>query len=140
MPIRPGIQRPRNPTTSLPRKRATDATASTEPLHFDVFVDGSLVEIFINDRFALTSRIYPTRADALSIALFSSPDPAADPAAAQSLAQFRNVSVWTDMLDVWPQRPPNSSSPLHYDPYYETHVTGPNEFGMAVGAKLYDGF
>ncbi|TKA50625.1 hypothetical protein B0A49_12769, partial [Cryomyces minteri] len=123
-----------------PPKRATNPTASSSRLHFDVFADGSLVEIFVNDRFAPTSRICPTRADALSIALSSSPNPASNIPSTESPARFQDVSVWTDRLNAWPQRPLNSSSPLHYEPYYETHVTAANEFGMAVGAELCDGF
>lgn len=106
-------------------------TITTEALNFDIFVDGSLVEIFINNRFAFTGRVYPTRADALGIALFSENT---------STAQFDDIIVWTDMLNVWPQRPLNSSSPLHYDPYYETHITYENIFDMPIGLKLYDGF
>lgn len=101
----------------------------TEPIVFDIFVDGSLLEIFINDRFALTTRIYPSRADALGISLFSNGGP----------TQFENVTVYDDMVDVWPDRPMNSSSPLHYDPYYETHVTFPNQY-VPEGTELYAGW
>lgn len=43
----------------------------TEAIVADRVVDGSLLEVFINDRFALTTRVYPNRADALGVSLFS---------------------------------------------------------------------
>ena len=42
-----------------------------EPLRWRVFLDHSVIEVFANDRACLTSRIYPTRADSLGIALFA---------------------------------------------------------------------
>ena len=105
---------------------------AVETMHFDIFVDGSLIEIFINDRFALTSRIYPTRADAVGIGLF----------ATQGQTTFEDVQLWTDMQNVFPDRLLNSSSPLHFDPYYETHITFEGEYleDMPIGFKLYDGY
>ncbi|KZF23331.1 glycoside hydrolase family 32 protein [Xylona heveae TC161] len=101
----------------------------TEAIEFDIFVDGSLIEIFINNRFSLTSRIYPTRADALNVALLS-----------QGTATFGSVQAWSNMLNVWPERPSNSSSPLYQDPWYETHMSFDNVFGIPIGLNLYPGF
>jgi beta-fructofuranosidase len=42
-----------------------------EPLKLQVFVDKSVVEVFANDRQAVTRRIYPTRADSVGVKLFS---------------------------------------------------------------------
>ena len=42
-----------------------------ELLKLQVFVDKSVVEVFANDRQAVTRRIYPTRADSLGVKLFS---------------------------------------------------------------------
>jgi beta-fructofuranosidase len=102
-----------------------------EKLNFDIFVDGSLLEIFINDRFALTSRVYPTRADAQHVTVF----------AGESEVCFDELRIWPYMKnDIFPKRPTNSSSPLHHNPYYETHITFDNVEGMPIGYKLYDGY
>lgn len=101
-----------------------------ENLDFDIFVDGSLVEIFVNGRFAFTSRIYPTRADANGLSLFTGGERAC----------FKNVQIWDIEKTVWPKRPLNSNSPLHYEPYYKTHITFEGVPGMPVGTKLYDGY
>lgn len=71
-----------------------------------IFVDGSLVEVFINDRFALTTRIYPSRDDAFNIFHY---------VAEGSAATFDNLELWTDIINVWTERPANSSSALITD-------------------------
>ncbi|WP_298405717.1 glycoside hydrolase family 32 protein [uncultured Chloroflexus sp.] len=40
-----------------------------EPLYLRIFLDGSLIEVFANERRSITSRIYPTRLDSVGIAL-----------------------------------------------------------------------
>ncbi len=50
-----------------------------EPLDLRVFVDKSVVEVFANDRQAITRRVYPTRADSVGVTLFSSGGPAKVP-------------------------------------------------------------
>ena len=42
-----------------------------EPLQLRVFLDRSILEIYANGRQCVTQRIYPTRPDSLSVALFS---------------------------------------------------------------------
>jgi sucrose-6-phosphate hydrolase SacC (GH32 family) len=51
------------------RQVAPLALAAGEPVDLRVFIDKSIVEIFVNDRQCLTQRIYPTRPDATGIAL-----------------------------------------------------------------------
>ncbi|MFN7994922.1 MAG: glycoside hydrolase family 32 protein [Bryobacteraceae bacterium] len=45
---------------------------NNEPLRLNLFLDGSVVEIFANDRACLTARIYPTGAESTGIGLHSS--------------------------------------------------------------------
>jgi beta-fructofuranosidase len=47
------------------------ALAVGELLRLQIFLDGSVIEVFANDRFTITSRIYPTKADAIGIGLFA---------------------------------------------------------------------
>jgi beta-fructofuranosidase len=46
-----------------------------ESLKLRVFVDGSLIEIFANERQAITRQIYPTRKDSVNVLLFSQGGP-----------------------------------------------------------------
>ncbi|MGC9949224.1 MAG: glycoside hydrolase family 32 protein [Bryobacteraceae bacterium] len=43
-----------------------------EPLRLHMFLDGSVIEIFANDRFCLSARIYPAGSRSTGVALFSS--------------------------------------------------------------------
>ncbi|HUT33629.1 MAG TPA: glycoside hydrolase family 32 protein [Planctomycetota bacterium] len=61
-----------------------------EPLRLRVFVDKSLVEVFANDRQAIARTIYPTRADARGVALFS-----------------RGGSARVRLLEAWDMTPAN---------------------------------
>ncbi|KAK5262865.1 hypothetical protein LTR40_014818, partial [Exophiala xenobiotica] len=60
-------------TTYLGFFEPYNVSGTLEPISFQVFVDGSLVEIFVNDRFALTSRIYPSRTDSTGLGLYAAP-------------------------------------------------------------------
>ena len=42
-----------------------------EPLHLRIFVDRSVVEVFVNDRQCLALRVYPGRADSTGVALLA---------------------------------------------------------------------
>jgi len=59
-------------------------TPYDEPLTLRVFLDGSTVEIFANERHCLTSRVYPTREDSTGVSF----------AASDGRAEVEDVSVW----------------------------------------------
>ncbi|ROQ20946.1 sucrose-6-phosphate hydrolase SacC (GH32 family) [Marinimicrobium koreense] len=52
-------------------REAYDEVAFGKPHTFHVFVDGSVVDVFINDSAAFSFRIYPTRDDSDNVYLFS---------------------------------------------------------------------
>lgn len=83
-----------------------------ENIFMDVFVDGSLVEVFINDRFALATRIYPSMQCSTGFGVYVAP---------QSRATFVSIDAWMGTLNVWPERPLNSSAPLVWDTAAETN-------------------
>ena len=55
-----------------------------EPLMLRMFVDRSVVEVFANDRQAITRRIYPARPDSLGVAVFAN----------GGAAQGKSVKAW----------------------------------------------
>ena len=57
---------------------------SIKHLQLHIFLDKSILEIFVNDRICLTQRIYPTRKDSLGIEFFSS----------RGKAELKKLSVW----------------------------------------------
>ncbi|WP_153553086.1 GH32 C-terminal domain-containing protein [Halomicrobium sp. LC1Hm] len=65
-------------------------TPYDEPLDLRVFVDGSVVELFANERHCLTSRVYPTGDDATGVGL----------AAVGGRARLPTVDAW-DLASIW---------------------------------------
>jgi len=59
-------------------------TPYDEPLSVRAFLDGSVVELYVNRRDCLTSRVYPTRADGTGISV----------AAEDGRATVRSLSAW----------------------------------------------
>jgi len=65
----------------------------TEPLRLHIFLDGSVVEIFANDRFCLTARIYPVGARSTGLGLY----------AAGGTAKMLSFEAW-EMRPISPDR------------------------------------
>jgi len=86
--------------------------SKTEAITMDVFVDGSLVEVYVNERFALATRIYPSMECSTGFGVY-----VADGAS----ANFTSIEAWMGTLNVWPKRPLDSSSPLLWDTAAETN-------------------
>ena len=57
----------------IPQTLRRDALAlnTSAPVRFHVFVDGSVVEIFINDQYAFTTRIFPSKESSDQLEIFS---------------------------------------------------------------------
>lgn len=64
-----------------------------EKLELRVFVDSSVLEVYANGRFALSTRIYPTEGDAVHLSTYS-----------KNGAAFGNVTVYNDFKFVFPRR------------------------------------
>ncbi|ELY66221.1 glycoside hydrolase family 32 protein [Natronococcus jeotgali] len=80
----------------------TDHRASSDPISMPVtpvdeslslrlFVDGSVLEVFANERHCLSTRIFPTRSDSDGVSLY----------AADGRAVFEDLECWT-MGSAWP--------------------------------------
>lgn len=81
-------------------------TGNNEEITLRVFLDGSLLEVFVNDRFALTTRIYPSQSCSTGYGIYVGDG---------AKANFSNLEAWVGLLNVWPERPLNSSSELYFD-------------------------
>jgi sucrose-6-phosphate hydrolase SacC (GH32 family) len=66
--------------------------ATGEPLVLRVFVDGSVVEVFANDRVCITERIYPAQPDAIQVAVISR----GVAATATKVDAWKMGSIWLD--------------------------------------------
>ena len=63
-------------TPVRPPETATVEMKPDEPLKLRVFIDRSIVEVFVNGRQCLTARVYPDRDDSLGVSLRAQGDPA----------------------------------------------------------------
>ncbi len=92
----------RSGTLRLTRDQSTDTAGVTldaceyalqlgqdEPLDLSIFLDNSVIEIYANDRLSMTSRIYPSRADAQGLRL-----QAQGGSATAQVAIWRMGSIW----------------------------------------------
>lgn len=95
----------------IPYTVKSSSTTKQEPITMDVFIDGSLVELYINERFALSTRIYPSMQCSTGFGVY---------VAEASEATFESLDAWMGTMNVWPDRPLNSSSPLLWDTAAET--------------------
>ncbi|KAH7138125.1 sucrose-6-phosphate hydrolase [Dendryphion nanum] len=90
----------------------TFARTGTEDVDVHVILDGSLLEILINDRFWLTTRIYPSRTDSTRFGVYVGNN---------ASVEVSNLTVWTGLANIFPERPLNSSSELIYDTVEQTN-------------------
>jgi beta-fructofuranosidase len=70
--------------------QSMDVTPHDEPLDLRAFLDGSVVELFANERHCLTSRVYPTREDSTGVSLTA----AGGSATVSELSAWQYGSVW----------------------------------------------
>ncbi|KAF2869152.1 glycosyl hydrolase-like proteins family 32 superfamily [Massariosphaeria phaeospora] len=92
------------------------AESGVEDLDVRVWLDGSLLEVHVNHRFQLTTRIYPSRTDSTNFGIYvDSPSNATSTAIATSHVSVANLTVWTGLANVFPERSLNSSSRLVFD-------------------------
>ncbi|QIX00844.1 hypothetical protein AMS68_006361 [Peltaster fructicola] len=87
------------------------STGKPEAVTFDIFIDGSLVEIYVNDRFTLTTRIYPSMQCSTGWGQYVQPG---------STATFSSIEAWVGLTNAWPERPLNSSAQLVFDTAQQT--------------------
>ncbi|KAL1301729.1 hypothetical protein AAFC00_005933 [Neodothiora populina] len=92
--------------------QSESGNATQEPLTWDIFLDGSLIEVYINDRFALTTRIYPSMESSTGFGVYVGEG---------ASAAFDSLDVWSELANVFPERPLNSSSQLVYDTVEQTN-------------------
>lgn len=78
----------------------------TEDVEFHLVLDGSLLEVWVNERFSMTARIYPSRKDSTGLSFFV--DDSVE-------ATWSNVKVWKGLAKAWPERPADTSVQLKWD-------------------------
>ncbi|KAH9834271.1 Glycosyl hydrolase 32 family [Teratosphaeria destructans] len=95
--------------------KGSSTATEIEKVRWDIFLDGSLLEIYINDRFALATRIYPSQRCSTGLGVYVE-----DGGSGGGSVVFEALEVWKGSVDVWPLRPEDSSSALVWDGEEET--------------------
>nr|CCA15064.1 glycoside hydrolase putative [Albugo laibachii Nc14] len=77
-------------------------TIKFEAVKFNIFVDKSVVEVFVNDRLALSTRIYPCETASVSdgISIISNGN-----------VKFEAIEIWADAKPAWPYRGRGPANP-----------------------------
>lgn len=88
-------------------------SGALEDITMHVFIDGSVVEIYVNERFALSARVYPGNECSTGYGVYV--EEGGDEIV------FKSVEAWVGTKNVWPVRPANSSSELVWDSAEETN-------------------
>lgn len=73
-----------NPEVERTTRSGRFLLAESEPLMLQVFLDHSVIEVFLNGREAFATRVYPTRNDSTHIGLYAS----------GGIAVLRSLSIW----------------------------------------------
>lgn len=94
-----------NNATEEGKFRLWQVNGTLQPLDLHIFVDNSIVEIFANGVFCLTTRIYPTADDANEIGYLVK----------QGSVEYGELEIFDGLDKAWPERPENSSVPLVFD-------------------------
>lgn len=102
---------------------ATDG--KTEKITFTIVYNKSLLKVFVNDRFALTSRVYPMRKNNTGLSFFAGePNPTMKHGTSKtvnpSAIEWKDVKIWKGLDKAWPKRPEDSSSKLRWDTAEQT--------------------
>jgi len=115
----------------------TFCNGTTEEVRFHIIYDRSLLQIFVNNRFSLTTRIYPSRDDSSGISFFAgrqefgSGDDGDEKGCGSwkrdrsgsrgSVAVWSDVKVYKGLARAWMDRPDDTSVPLLWDSAEETN-------------------
>ena len=94
-----------NNMTEEGKFRLWHVNGELQSLDLHIFVDNSIVEIFANGVFCMTTRIYPTADDANDLGYWVK----------EGTVEYSEMTIWDGLDKAWPERPENSSVPLVWD-------------------------
>ncbi|KAJ1018755.1 hypothetical protein NDA13_006442 [Ustilago tritici] len=108
------------------------ANGTVEELKMRVFVDGSAVEIYINDVFVLTTRAYYWYEDSNRIGLvYQVPHGSMGGNGGDEMqVEFKNVVWWEGLIDAYPNRPKDKEQLIKQAIGYPEPTKNPNAQGI----------
>jgi beta-fructofuranosidase len=94
-----------NNMTEEGKFRLWHVNGQLQSLDLHIYVDNSIIEIYANGVFCLTTRIYPTADDANELGYLVK----------QGTVEYGEMMIWDGLDRAWPERPEDSSIPLVFD-------------------------
>lgn len=76
-------------------KDPSTGSEAVEILQLQIIVDNSIVEIFANGRFALSTQVYPWYANSTQVSYFVK---------GPATISFSEVKIYEGLVDAWPER------------------------------------
>ncbi|CAD6891130.1 unnamed protein product [Tilletia controversa] len=131
------IKKPQYGTLRLWNTTSDNGTSfATQSLNVRVFMDGSALEIYINDLFVLSTRLYYWYPDSTKMGFFYRLPAGAVANASNDLfdVSWSNVSVWEGLFDAYPNR---SKDPVDLG-VYDTPIGFPQPTANPNGPLRYD--
>ncbi|TKY88344.1 hypothetical protein EX895_002696 [Sporisorium graminicola] len=112
--------------------RLWQLSSGLESLHLRVFVDGSALEIYVNDRFVLTTRAYFWYDDARRIGfVLQVPHHASTQIGGEeTTVRFSNTSWWEGLVNAYPNRPQDKQQLIDQSVGYPEPENNPNAQGI----------
>jgi beta-fructofuranosidase len=97
-----------NNATEQGKFRLWNVNGVLQTLDLHIYVDNSIVEIYANGVFCLTTRIYPTLDDSNEIGVLVKEGN-------EGNIGYGTMWIWDGLDSAWPQRPADTSVPLVWD-------------------------
>lgn len=108
-----------------------DGSAQVQNLTMRVFVDGSALEVYINDVFALTTRAYYWYTDSNTVGyVYQRPANATQVDDEASSVTFSNTSWWQGLVNAYPNRPTDKNQLIKQAVGYAEPDPNPNAAGV----------
>ncbi|SPO29066.1 related to Sucrose-6-phosphate hydrolase [Ustilago trichophora] len=99
-----------------------------EDLNMRVFVDGSAIEVYINDVFVMTTRGYYWYQDSVGVGFVYQLPHGQDVEGMR--VEWRNTSWWEGLIDAYPNRPKDAGQLIRQDIGYPEPTNNPNAQGI----------
>uniref|UniRef100_V5EXI9 Glycosyl hydrolase family 32 C-terminal domain-containing protein n=2 Tax=Kalmanozyma brasiliensis (strain GHG001) TaxID=1365824 RepID=V5EXI9_KALBG len=117
-------------TPEVGKLRLWNTTAGLEKLHLRLFVDGSALEVYINDRFVLTTRAYYWFADATRVGFVYQMPHNSTMRGEEWKVKFENTTWWEGLTEAYPNRPTDKEELIKQAMGYPEPENNPNAAGI----------
>ncbi|CDR99165.1 hypothetical protein [Sporisorium scitamineum] len=117
-------------TPEVGKLRLWQLSSGVESLNLRVFVDGSALEVYVNDRFVLTTRAYSWYNDARRLGFVLQVPHNSNQGGEDVAVKFSQASWWEGLINAYPDRPQNKEQLIDQSIGYPEPANNPNAQGI----------